>query len=478
MELKNEGVQALTVHGQIDSANLKKNQYTMSLLNEALRAEALNRQEINNIQFQIMLVLKDMIMSYTRGESTSVTNDTAEGLLNSILYCIDAFTLSRSSPEEAIRNLLTMDLADIHKKGIELVSQWFDEAKRLYGEIRENKLDVGVDAYRLTISEGIPLFFKKYGVVFESHNTMASIDYPLIFDDMSLRGVLYMKNYLEHFKLETEFCNFFSTQEIEKLLINFGRMIRMDYRIELINIFELVFNNSVFSVLSGNTGNELLVSEYHFNFLNMKLKTLSPVRINMAIGKAIARIIGNLHIEDAKLLEYINRYKALFVRRVVNAVKNDSLESIIIIGREEKIKSSTLVFKEGERMDNESFMALIDEIMALESTADRVRLIKSSNSSLYDFVDILNSDCLFGDEFAALFGELGDMELAILARMVFYEELRSDFSGFSSIVLKKKQVETEWQASYIRFLQKQDKERMKLIENYLSEIGYEETDFR
>lgn len=477
MESENEGAPAPVVRGKINRSNLKQNQYTVSLLNEALRTKLLNPQEVNNIQVQIMLILKDLIMQYTRGESSSVTTDTAESLLFSILYCMDAYTLSCNSPEEAIEHLQTMHIKNIYRKGIERVVQWLEETKGLYKEIRKNKLNVQLESYNLTISEAIPLFLQKYNVIFYSHHTMASIDYPLVFDDMSIQGVLYIKRYLEHFKIETEFCRHFSIQDINKILSGFGKMIRMDYKIELINIFELVFNNAVFSVLSGSTANELMISKYQFDLLNEKLKSLSPAEISLTIGRAIERVINILNIHEPDIVDYIHRYKTIFAERVIHAAKNDSLSSIIITEKEEKIKENILLLEDGEGMRDDDFKSVVKKLMKLTRTADKINLIKSSISSLQDFIDILNADCLFRNEFETLFTALGDIELAILARIVFYEELRDNFISLSSVISQEKARETEWQMYYIEFIQKLSKERIQFIENRFKAIEYEEIKF-
>lgn len=477
MELENEGVQTLVAHGKINPSNLKRNQYMISLLHEALRVELLNRQEANQIQVQLMLILKEVMLRYTKGESSSVTTETAESLLLSILYAMDAYTLSCSSPEEAIRHLQSMPLNKVYEKGVERIAQWFEETKKLYKEIRKNKLNIPLEAYQLTICEGIPLFFKKYGIIFDSHNTMASIDYPLALDDTSIQGVLYMKHYLEHLKLENEFCKYFSTKDIEKVLSDFGRMIRMDYKIELINLFEMVFNNAVFSVLAGGNAAALLLSKSHFDRVNRKLRSFDSVEISQGIEGAIERLIGILNITRPELVDYIHRYKPVFIERVVNAARNDSLSSIIIFEKEDRRKANTLVFKEGERMSDDSFKGMIKKLMKLASKEDKIDLIKSGICSLYDFMDILNSDCLFGDEFEALFDALGDMELAILASMVFYEELRGNSSGLASILLQEKEVEHEWQKRYIEFVQKLGENRVVRIENCFGEIEYEEITF-
>lgn len=470
-------VQVNVGHGKINALNLIKNQYTISLLHEALRIGILNRREANSIQVQIMMILKDVIIGYTKGESSSVTYDTAERLLNSILYSIDAYTLYCSSPEEAVEHLKASPLKGIYLNGLEKVREWLEETKLLYDEVRENKLNVHLEPYNLTIQEGIPLFLKNYGIVFDSHITMASIDYPLVFDDMTIRGVVYIKNYLINLKTETEFCRNFSEQDIEMLLSSFGRKINMDYKIELINIFELVFNNAVFSIMSGNTDKDLIVSQYHFDLLNDKLKSSDNSMVSQVIEQAVEKLIHNLNIDEPYLLNYISLHKTNFIKRVINAVKNGSLDSIIITGKEENMGSKAMIFRNGERMSDDKFISSVKRLMNLKKVADKIIFIKSNFSSLYDFIDVLNSDCLFGDEYEMLFSTLGDMELAMLSKIVFYEELRGNSTNLSSIIKGKNEGETEWQIHYIQFIQKINKSRIELIEVFINEIQYEEISF-
>lgn len=93
----------LIVKSKIDISRLKANQYTISLLNEAYRVKMLDINSITGIQLKIMDLLKELILQYTNGNSTSVTIDTAEDLFCSVLYAIDAYTLNCYSPEEAVQ---------------------------------------------------------------------------------------------------------------------------------------------------------------------------------------------------------------------------------------------------------------------------------------------------------------------------------------------------------------------------------------
>jgi len=51
-----------------------------------------------------MEVLKKVIFKYTGGQSSSVTAATAQSLINSILYCIDARLLALNAPKKVLGN--------------------------------------------------------------------------------------------------------------------------------------------------------------------------------------------------------------------------------------------------------------------------------------------------------------------------------------------------------------------------------------
>ncbi|MTI65360.1 MAG: hypothetical protein FH753_02030 [Firmicutes bacterium] len=472
-------VYGIIKNSKLKRSNIKKNQYTISLLNEALRVGLLNMQEVCNIQSEIKFLLKDLIMRYTKGESTSVTIETTENLLSSIMYAIDAYTYSFHSLNKAIEHLKKNDMKKIYEKGIELISLCYEETIELYKKISKNKLNVKLEAYNLTIWEAIPLFFKKYEIIFGAHNTMASIDYPLalVVDDIEFRGVFYINKYLKHFNLETKFCKYFNEEDIEKTLENFGKMTKMDYKIELINIFELVFNNAIFSVLSGGKARNINISKYQYEYLNERLTLLNTNEITLLIERGSEILIDTLNISDLDILEYIKEYKKKFLLRVKNAVKNKSLNNLIVTGREEEFKENVYLFKENKRMSNSDFNLTVKKISRCRKTIDKISIIKSNISSLNDMLDIFNAHCLYGKEFKLVFDLLGDMELTILSKIVFYEELRDDNRSFLNIILDSKEAKDEWQIHFIEYLQNLEKNRINFIEKYFSEINYEEISF-
>ncbi|GIP35362.1 DUF6179 domain-containing protein [Paenibacillus sp. J2TS4] len=468
--------QALSARGIINKAHLKQNQYTISLMNEGLRTGRLHPREVHGIQTQLMRILKDLIRRYTREESSSVAVETAEGLLTSIFYSVDAQMQSYAEPEKAIAALQAADIRDIYDKGVERVRQCFEDTKRLYSEVKRNKLNVDVDAYQMTIDESLPVFIKKYEIVFDAHNTMASIDYPLAMDDMRVQGVFYIKQYLERLLMETRFCYFFSHEELLDLLRSFGQICRFDYRIELFNIFELMFNNAVFSVMSGGSARQVTISAYQFEQLNRMLAHWDASRMHAAIQEATEGLQHELNIHDAGMIHYMQQCSHHLVQRLNNAASHNSLQAVIVTRQEERIAPADISFSLEDRMSDVDMRKLLDEVSKCEQREAKALLIKSRLHSLHDYLDLLESDTLYGEEYQELFALFGHMELAILAKIVFYEELRSGWTGISSILSDKIEDgdEETWQKHYIAFMRGISAERLKSIERFIDRINYEE----
>ncbi|NRG33448.1 DUF6179 domain-containing protein [Niallia circulans] len=460
----------------IDRSRLKRSQYILSLLQEGQRVGIITSQKSYQIQVEIMQVLQQLIRRYTQGKSTSVTAETAEGIMVSLMYAMDAYALHFKDPEEAIAHINFENIKDIHAKGVELLRHYFEDAKQLYQEVKKLKLDVPVDAYNMTIDESLPVFMNHYNIIFEAQNTMASIDYPLAIDDMRLQGVFYMKQYLERLRMETRFCHFFSHQDLMYVLTNFGKICRFNYRIELFNIFELLVNNAVFSLLSGGKATNVKISEVQFGQLSRMLIACHTNQRTKLIHEAVDQLQEALQTDQA-LTRYINLYRDELIQRVNNAAEVGSFETLIIREVEEPEKTMVLMLRENDRMSDIQMRNLVDRIMESANTEKKVQLIRRHFVSLHDYLDLLNSGCLYYGEYDALFDSFEDLELAILAKIVFYEKLRGGIRDFSDIVADSVETENEWETHYIGFLQQLEDERIGAVGRLIYDIDYDDISF-
>lgn len=451
-------------HALVRRDSLDPNQYVLSLLQEGFRVGLINRQEIFSIQKQVMLILKELIILYTKGESTSIKTETAEELLSSIYYSIDAYISSVRDPEAGIDLVRSAGIKEIYDKGVEVVALIFKEAKQLCQEIIKNKLDVPLEVYNTSVTEALPEFFENYSIVFGAHDTpCSSLDYPLIFDDMNVRGVFYMRNYLENLNIETQFCRLFSKEDIDKTLAAYGRTCRIDYKEAPVNLFEILVNNSIFSSLSGNDAGKLTITPPQYEIIQRQLAGLNYIQMDDVFNKAVEKLIMDLCIGWRKLAEYIYRYKKDFVFRVLQAVENNNLNNIVLTSKEGNAQNRATAFIEAERLSDDSFRLIVQRIMACTAASDKASIITSGVRSLEDFIDVLNADCLFGDEYEAVYAALGNTELALLVNIVFAEELR-DGSLHMSRKTVSREVAAEWQMAFVEYIQSLEEDRIKLID--------------
>ena len=444
--------------------HFNQRQYTLSVLKEGLNTGSINKGEMEYFQLQIMNILKDLTIRYTKGESTSVTVDTAENIMKSIFYSIDTGLKSLDKTETAFEAIKSGRVNQIYDKGLELVTACFNESRDIYQNIRKGRLKVGLEAYDLTIVEAFPVFFEKCEAVFDAHNTMVCIDYPLLFDDMSITGIFYIRRYLETLEIETEFCSLFPEKDIEKVLTIYGRIYKIDYTKTLTNIFELVLNACFFSVLSDGSTHELFISSMQYEILLKKLSGINPIKLDFIIDEAMNILISNLKITESKLLEYIERYKAVLRTRLKFALETESLKKLILLEDDKPVTREETVFIEVEKMLNDDFRELVERLTDELDSGAKISTIRSEIHSLEDFIDLLEAGCLFGDEYVLLFSELSNLELGVLIKVIFSDEMRDGPMDLSKTISLKIETGVEWQEYIMEFLKTFNEERLKSIE--------------
>jgi len=242
-------------------------------------------------------------------------------------------------------------------------------------------------------------------------------------------------------------------------------------------VFEILITNSVFSVLSESEANKLSISKYQYALLLDKFKGLDRSQCSSFIREVFEALIGELRIEQPQLNDYIRKAASVLMPRYLSALDHDCLDNVVILDGE-KNRRFEIIFDEGKSMDDHSFRMVVGRIMECADPAEKTAIITSSIHSLGDFIDVLEANCLFEDEFSAVFSALGNMELSILARIVFMEEIRNEPTDFSVRNAAEKPMERQWQTEYARFLLSLSADRIKSIEQYinssLQETGFPE----
>lgn len=461
---------------KIDIKKIDKYHFFNSLIENARDMELLTEKDLMYIYNGLSECLRELILRRTGGQSTSLTNDETKDLFSSIIYSLDTYFESLNTIEEGIEQLKTCPINELFERGTLKIQDMYNEVKDLYFYIEKNKIKINLDCYNSTISIAIPTFLKSYDIVFGSHITSTSIDYPLSNDDWSINGVKYMHKYLNTLILETTFCNMFDHSKVKELLIFYGKKVKANYQYELINIFELILYNSIFLLIAEKDVRELLLSIEDEKVIFDKVKKVKSSNLNQFIISKVHYLFQVLDIKNESLKKYILKSLNNFIARFKNNITSESLNSMYIT----KINTTnvnTTLFQDQTGMQESEFLKFCNKIQKFEDVNEKINCILSDINSINDFIDLLNLDIFYTDEYFLLYNRLGIYELGFLTKFTFYEELRDRKGSLQNIIKQDNYYDYEWQSYLVNFLKDQNQSTLNDLEEIVDTIVYNQLEF-
>jgi len=391
---------------------LSKEHYFQSLLQVLHSNDILNNKELENIQVQILDILRETANYYTKAESYSVRVEVAEQIMLSIYYTIGSFLKGKTSIKEKITLIKENAMKYLFSEGEKVLKIKIEESKELLKNVQKSKLKTSNYAYIDTIDYGIPLFFIEYDSRFAAHEMQESIDYPLAIDEMELVGIEYISEYLKKIDFENQFCSHFDSYEIENLLKSFDK--NSDHI--LINIFELVLTNYLGCMVLGKRGITLDITDTERRYLKNKLGELKEEEFNEVISRIVEGICQEFNINDINFINYINKTIYKIMPSIKKNIENNKLENTFITFKNED--ENLIRYEDGESLENSRFKDITEEIRDCDKVDDKIQIIRTEIHSLRDLVDVLGSDCIFDYEFIEIFKVLDDFEISLLLKYI------------------------------------------------------------
>jgi hypothetical protein len=445
----------------IREENLDKSNYLQSLLAEAVKLKLLSTEEIEDSRLQLAQMLTMETCSYTQGDSSSLKVEAAQGIMMSIIYTMDFYLKSLLNADKCLIALKSMKLMEVYSKGKELIKSEVEKAKKIFDLVQKNKIPTDNYAYNDTIDEALPSFFKDYNLMFAAHDSMVSIDYPLCLDRMDTCGIEYISSYLEKLYFENEFCRRFSPEGIGYLLNGYSN----ENKESLVNIFELVLANSLGSVLLKRSSKDLKIDKDDCLYLQGHLGSMTLSDYESAISLSTDKIIYELEIENEFLLQYISQTVKNISARIKELLQLNKL-STVFIELKEKIDEADYRFEDGDRMDDEYFRKVTEDIRNCSCVSDKLEIVWKEVHSFRDLVDILGADCIFEDEYTDIFSSFGDLELAMLLSELpsnrFYDNVSSYYQDYD---LHLSESEKEWHTRLSDFVESlEDGHKKRIIQ--------------
>ncbi len=188
----------------------------------------------------LYILVKELSEKYTGKSSTSITYEVAEQLMGAIIYCINEYTNSSniSNRDELVDQSIHISAGEAYNIGYSLVIDKIKSAHNIYNNLILDFNHYDNVAYKETIVEGIPEFFKWYDPKLNPQNNIILYDYPILKDLHHLQGIDLMYEYLKWIVAEQKSLNQYPEEYIKDSLNEYNH----DYENLYINISEIVIN--------------------------------------------------------------------------------------------------------------------------------------------------------------------------------------------------------------------------------------------
>ena len=392
--------------------NINKEYFFKDFLSKCYENGLLDDVELNKIYNDRLKLLKIQLKYYTKDETSSVMVEVAEKILKGIDYTLGIYLKSLKNIDLMIKELKGFTLEEILKKGNDLIKEKVKVNKELLVYIQNNKINVDNYSYNDTIDYGIPLFFKEYDYFFTPHEAAGSIDYQLCIDDMSYVGIEYIENYLNILQLENEFCHKFNIEEVKELLKGYD----VNNNLLLINIFELVLTNAIGLMICDKGLSTLNINNKDRDYIKEKLCNLQLCNLINELKKYVIILYNELYTRNVGAKEYIDKAILKIAPIIKNAIELDKLENVFIsfVGEDNDL----ITYVDKEKMSNSRFRNVTEKIRGCSSIEDKIKLIKNNIESLEDLIDMLDSECLFDDEYEKYFKSLSQFEIILIFKYI------------------------------------------------------------
>lgn len=286
-------------------------------------SETLSEEEEQGVQAKLFALLARRTELYTMGESSSVRIETAQELLQSVIFCLNLY-LKQSGNKRKL--LAKADLEELFKLGQSAIEEQLELGKKLYKIACQSAPEIENTSYKDTL-RNIGGFFKHYDYRFFAHLIPCEIDYQLCNPvQESLQGVEYINQYLGRIIIENDLVGRFETKKVESLLSSSVS----DYKGLLINIYAPVAANAVGLALLREEVRPLCVTEADGKRLVKLFEPLSVTPAKKVLNEAADRVCAELKINDASSVRYLRKTAEELFPRIEAALSHGSLEGIFV----------------------------------------------------------------------------------------------------------------------------------------------------
>lgn len=312
----------LYTEDRFEGAAIKYNDYLRSLTEEAERLGLITSAEVTSVKLSIMEGLRDIIGFWTDEESSSVMADTANRLLQSMIFNADCYLIGLGNHEEALREILSRSVVDLYYDGQRRMKRYICEAAGLIVKVKSSKLDIPNTYYSQTVNKAIHNALKNYDTRYGAHLS-PSFEYPLAIPLNNLRGMHYLRGYLMSLQKENDFCSHFESRAVKKVYGLFCTKNHFPLAEPRVNLYLILLTNAMLGAYLCKEEDIILLTEDECEVIEDLLDGCTREEISEKLSSAAASF-------DYGDREYNIRAASTVIPGLTEAVINRTLKNFAV----------------------------------------------------------------------------------------------------------------------------------------------------
>lgn len=418
-------------------------------------------EEYHNIQIQIFLLVKKLVLTHTHNRTTTISKRKYHQIMNSVYYTLDHATTYHKNPIEFIK---AKHIAFFYDEGKQSITALHEQVYDLYIKLKQSILPINNERYQDVILQQLLYFYHEYNIEYRATYCRQDFDYPLL-DGIPLDHDMYYKKgvdlaveYAKRLSIEQAFCQRFTTEELVTLFHNYEEHVGVSIHLLGINIMEIVLLQFMFSTLLPNQKPSLMILDSEKRYLCSLIQnthtTVETIYQNMDI------------ILDKQTMQYIYRYKEQLSQKIQIALEHNQLDHLIIT---KSIQKAKFTFHDKPSVSSKTFSQIINKIEEKNNADEKIQILFQYSLSIHDIIDILETDIFTDDHYPLLFQKLDILSIALLFKYTYPEE----FVFHATIVLHTSylhnlDISRQWQSYFLIYIEQLTDEKKNELQNILN----------
>ena len=271
---------------------------------------------------ELLPIVSELAQKYAGYESTSITYEKAQLLMEAVLFCLSEYNSSAKD------SLVQKDISvkEQYNIGAKLLSEKVENIRKIFNEISFQFEDFGVKCLYDTVQKGIPQFLKWYDIKFCPQNTILTLDYPLLIDCSFLTGADAVYKYIRAIQTEQIFLRKFDKNYVMLVLEKYNS----EYSDMIENICSIVLTNIIGHIAIKKPFNDIDFLYGEYLQLSKIFAGKSIPDIENVVKDLIKKIVSQFYENDMDMLEYLCYETNNIAVRIYTANQHEQLSKIFV----------------------------------------------------------------------------------------------------------------------------------------------------